>query len=437
MLGDRALSPVMQENFLDSEKGRFLAYRTRQKRIFTLWWSGKLQSKRSASPEVNSQFQRDVLAAMKISGHRAPFTGPLMVDILFSAGTRNAPEVHSLAKHYLDLLHRPVTGVQVSRSRILLRDDSQIDFLSCGYDNPADEDGVYLRVRRLSDFAADLELYHDIRDDLADLEADVSDRSRTDFDGDRAIDTYLEFRADKEEFIGRFGQRVYDSLDLLNKRQAQEAILLNRQIELASISSLLRPRFDRQRRRPEMASLLNVTAQMVRSLYEQPFMSLDFGARALKKGESKEFHQRVREALVSATKRNPLLHPLLVPCGVTVLYLPPNNAPKIDLDNLMRESIMPSVHEILQPPATPLKFLLETQPPGGDEHFKTMIEEYRRAPKFHVTGYQVICLPRMPSDPENGNVRLVVHSGDVWTTTWEKLQSLLKKWEKSVERRIF
>jgi hypothetical protein len=106
----------MQENFLDSKKGRFLAYRTRQKRIFTLWWSGKLQSKRSASPEVNSQFQRDVLAAMKASGHRAPFTGPLMVDILFSASARNAPEVQSLAKHYLDLLHRPVAGGQVFRS---------------------------------------------------------------------------------------------------------------------------------------------------------------------------------------------------------------------------------------------------------------------------------------------------------------------------------
>jgi hypothetical protein len=156
----------MQGNFLDSKKGRFLAYRTRQKRIFTLWWSGKLQSMRSANPEVNSQFQRDVLAAMKASEHRAPFTGPLMIDILFSASARNLPEVQSLAKHYLDFLHRSVAGVQVGRSRLLLRDDSQIDFLSCGYNYPADEDGVYLLVRRLSDFAADLELYRDIKDDL-------------------------------------------------------------------------------------------------------------------------------------------------------------------------------------------------------------------------------------------------------------------------------
>jgi hypothetical protein len=175
---------------------------------------------------------------------------------------------------------------------------------------------------------------------------------------------------------------------------------------------------------------------MVRGLYEQPLMSVDFGARALKTGESREFHERVREALIHATKRNQLLYPLLVPCGVTVLYLPPTNAPKIDLDNLMRESIMPSVHEILKPPATPLNLLLATQSAQMDKYFATMIEEYKRAPKFHVTGYQVICLPRMASDSENGNVRLVVHSGNAWTTTWEKLESILKKWARSVERKL-
>jgi hypothetical protein len=54
-------------------------------------------------------------------------------------------------------------------------------------------------------------------------------------------------------------------------------------------------------------------------LYEQPFMSVDFGARAVKRGESNEFRERVRDGLIRAGDRNPLLHALLVPCGVTVL----------------------------------------------------------------------------------------------------------------------
>jgi hypothetical protein len=427
--------PHMQPDFVDSEKGQFLAYRKRQKRIFRFWWSGKLQSKRSARPEINTQFQNDLLAAMKLFGHRGPFTGPLMVDIRFSASTRNAPEVHTLAKHYLDLLHRPVAGALAGRSKILFRDDSQIDFLSCEYDNPAEEDCIYLRVRPLRDFAEDLDLYHDIKDGSMESEVDLDDLRDADFNDDTALENYAEFRADKRAFIERFGQRVYDSLDLLNKRQAQETILSRRQIDLASIAFLLRTRFHHMRRRPEMTSILNATAEMVRNLFEQPFMSVDFGTRPLQKGESGEFRERVRQALVRAVTRNPLLHPLLVPCGVTVLYLPPVDAPKIDLDNLMRESIMPSVHEILQPPATPLNFLLATQPPEIDKHLLRMIEEYKRAPKFHVTGYQVICLPRLPSDRPKGNVRLVLHKGDVWSTTWEKLESVLKEWERTVERK--
>jgi hypothetical protein len=172
---------------------------------------------------------------------------------------------------------------------------------------------------------------------------------------------------------------------------------------------------------------------MTRRMYEHPFMSVDFGARAVKHGESREFRERVRDGLARARERNPLLHPLLVPCGVTVLYLPPRHAAKIDLDNLMRESLIPSVHEMLQPPATPRDFIMAVKTPDMDARFAEMLEQYKRAPKFHVTGYQVICLPRAPTDPDNGNVRLVLHAGDVWHTTWEQLESTLKKWEDSVD----
>jgi len=170
---------------------------------------------------------------------------------------------------------------------------------------------------------------------------------------------------------------------------------------------------------------------MARSVYEHPFMSVNFGARAVKQGESKEFRERVRQGLLEAKSRTPLLYPLLAPCGVTVLYLPPRNASKIDLDNLMRESIIPSVHEILQPPGSPREFLAKVNQDEIDPHLAEMLERYKRAPKFHITGYQVFCLPRTIEDPENGNVRLILHGGDAWETPWDLLDSALTKWEDS------
>lgn len=152
----------MYNDFLDSAKGRLLAYRKRKKRVFEFWWSGKLQSKKSASSKLNQQFQDELVNQTKTSGRKGPFTGALMVEMQFWASSRNSPEVHSLAKHYLDLLQKPVTGVAVQRNRILFRDDSQIEFLSCSYNSRTGEDSLRLRVRRLRDFFEDLELYIDI-----------------------------------------------------------------------------------------------------------------------------------------------------------------------------------------------------------------------------------------------------------------------------------
>jgi hypothetical protein len=64
-----------------------------------------------------------------------------------------------------------------------------------------------------------------------------------------------------------------------------------------------------------------------------------------------------------------------------------------------------------------------------DLHLSEMLERYKRAPKFHITGYQVFCLPRTSQDPENGNVRLILHGGDVWKTPGQLLDSALTEWE--------
>jgi len=421
----------MYDDFLESAKGRLLAYRKRKKRIFEFWWSEKLQSKKSATAQFNQQFQNELIKQMEIYQRKGPFTGALMVEVQFWAASRNSPEVHKLAKHYLDLLQKPVPGVALKRGRILVRDDAQIEFLSCSYDARVDKDGLRLRARRLSDFFEDLELYTDIANGSVgsgfEFEVDPHEEGRQ----ESSIEHYRDFRKSKRAYAARFGADTADKMELIWKRDAQEAALSIHRVELRNLASLLRPRYARLRKHPGMESILRATSRMVRSVYEHSFMSVDFGARAVKEGESKEFRERVRQGLLKAKARTPLLSPLLAPCGVTVLYLPPRNASRIDLDNLVRESIIPAVHEILQPPATPRDFLLQVNPGEIDPHLAEMLERYKRAPKFHVTGYQVLCLPRTPEDPENGNVRLILHGGDFGQTTWELLDSALTEWEDS------
>jgi hypothetical protein len=420
----------MRIDFLDSVKGRILAYRKRKKRAFEFLWSDKLQSKRSASNKASAKFQSEIIQNMLLYGHGGPYTGPLMVEIHFWAGSRNSPEVHHLAKHYLDLLQKPVPGVPIKRSKVLIRDDAQIEFLSCVYDPRMEDDGLRLRIRRLSDFVEDLELYCDIANGNLGSRFEFSDdRQHEEMRNESAIADYRGFRARYDDYVLRFGKKSTDQMDLIWRRDAQEAILAQRLLGLRTISSLLRPRFHHLRKDAMLGSILQATATMVRSVYEHPLMSVNFGARAVKKGDSQEFRERVRQGLLESRERMPLLFPLLVPCGVSVLYLPPRNASRIDLDNLVRESIIPAVHQILQPPATSRDFLMQLNSNDLDLHLSEMLERYKRAPKFHITGYQVFCLPRTSQDPENGNVRLILHGGDVWKTPGQLLDSALTEWE--------
>jgi hypothetical protein len=294
-----------------------------------------------------------------------------------------------------------------------------------------EDDGLRLRVRRLSDFFEDLELYSEIANGNVGSRFEFSDDRHEEMVRESTIEHYRDFRSRKRDYVARFGRETADKMELIWKRDAQEALLADRRLELRTISSLLRPRYHHLRKHAAMASLLQTTSRMVRSVYEHPFMSVDFGTRAVRQGESKEFRERVRQGLLEAKTRTPLLDPLLTPCGVTVLYLPPRNASKIDLDNLVREAIIPSVHEILQPPGTPRDFLTTVNSGKIDPELAGMLERYKRAPKFHITGYQVLCLPRTPEDPENGNVRLILHGGDVRQTPWQLLDSALTQWEDS------
>ena len=215
---------------------------------------------------------------------------------------------------------------------------------------------------------------------------EFEDERHQEMDREYTLEHYLDFRKDKGSYAARFGSETVEKMELMWKRDAQEALLSNRRLELRSIAALLRPRYGHRREDPLFASILTATSKMARSVYEHPFMSVDFGARAVKQGESKEFRERVRQGLFEAKARTPLLYPLLAPCGVTVLYLPPRNASKIDLDNLMRESIIPAVHEILQPPGSPRDFLAKVNEDKIEPHVAEMLERYKSAnPEFRYT----------------------------------------------------
>lgn len=423
----------MYNDFLESSFGRLLAYRSREKRKFEFWWTNTLQNKNSRRAADDREFQTEILEQMRRHGRKGPFTGPVILELQYSVRSQQSPAIHTLTKHYLDLLMAPVPGVDARRSRILLRDDSQVEFLSCTYRANAGEDGLRLRVRRLSDFFEDLNLYGDIlhggMDDDFELD-DQEDQDESDFrDWDR-------LRRDKAKWVRLRGEQSYKPFELLHRRDAQKELLHRRCLPLSSLITLFGSRYHRLRNDPRSKAVVNNTSQMLRSAYAHPFVSADFGHRPLRKGDTKVFRKRVHAELRAYKDRFPTPFPLLTPCGVTVFYVPPVKGDKVDLDNLVRKAIIPAVHEILRPPATWavfLRSLLQATP--NDPIVIEAQQRYRNVTEFHVVSYEVLCLERLEDDPANGSVKLLLHDGEPMRTAWSLLDEALSDWKDHVEDR--
>jgi hypothetical protein len=423
----------MYNDFLDSSLGRLLAYRSREKRKFEFWWTKTLQNKNSRRAADDQEFQTELLEIMKRHGKKGPFTGPVILELQFSVESRRSPAVHSLTKHYLDLLMAPVPGVDAGRSRILLRDDSQVQFLSCTYYANAREDNLRLRVRRLSDFFQDLKLYGDILDGSLDDDFEL-DEHRDQEEG--AFRDWDRLRRDKAEWVQSFGEESYKSFELLNRRDAQKELLQKRGLPLSFLINLFGFKYHRFRDGPSSKAVISQTSKMIRSVYAHPFVSANFGHRPLRKGDTKAFRDRVQTELKAYKDRFPTPFPLLTSCGVTVLYVPPLRGDKVDLDNLVRKAIIPAVHEILKPPATWAAFLrslLRAKP--NDPTLVAALGRYSNITEFHVASYEVLCLERLEDDPTDGSVKLLLHDGNPTRTAWSLLDQALSEWEDHVEDR--
>jgi hypothetical protein len=426
---------LVTRHYLESAEGSLHAYRKRARRYLEFVWRGKPETKNSADMNSSIAFQTQLAKHMMLIGRNA-LTGAVIVELEFWVSERNSGEVQSLAKHYLDLIHRPVPGSGVKPKHLMLRDDSQIQYLTCIHNGRGGENGVSIRARRLKDFFADLALFQKL--ESGDVESeDESWREEIESKdewNDRPIEEYRDFKNRRPQFEAAFGENQYKKWELIHRQAAQESILRGRKPTLSQLRAIFAPRFHQYRNHKEFKRVLEATAVMIRSVYENTFLSMDFGPRALQEGESTQFRERVRAALNNARNRYKLLFPLLTQCAVTILYVPPKKAIKVDLDNLARKFIVPGVHEILKPPATPREFFVElNEGETMDALTQQLLEGWRNTQKFHIAYYQIFCLPRMKEDPEKGSVRLILHDGENMKTTWKTLETALDKWGDSMK----
>jgi hypothetical protein len=108
-------------------------------------------------------FQQQVMDEMERYG-RYPMTGPLALDLHFTAARRNPASIHHIAKHALDILGVVLPSNERPRRRgVLYRDDRQIKFLYVDLNQAWQPDGeeggrtgsTFIIAQRARDVMAD------------------------------------------------------------------------------------------------------------------------------------------------------------------------------------------------------------------------------------------------------------------------------------------
>lgn len=429
-----------RDEFLSSPLGRLAAHNARSARQVWLKLAGQPQSKNSATESSVARDQADINQQMTVFGRKGPFRVPVVLQLDFSACPPNPPDVHTLAKHYLDVLQQPLPRSGVNRPRLLLNDDRQVRLLFCGYDLEAPKNsGVVMRVATLTDFVRDLELYADIKQGNFD---GVNGRSVRDWinsagdqDEERFADAWQEHRRHQElraERTALFGPDGYSLMEEMHQRDVQELTLGGREPRPDNLAMIYAPHVGR----PDASSPLHrfelSNSELISSYLGHPVLSVNLSAPAVRRGESDAFKAQVRLALGELRVQRPWMFPLRTMLGITVLYTAPASGQAIDLDNLARR-IVPFVHSELKPPSDPVHLVdLSRVPAESRQFYEARLQRLKRTPKHHVTRYQVLRLPRHSGDPAEGSVKLVLHGGQRYWGPWAAVDDAIGRWAQDV-----
>lgn len=425
--------------FLETQRGQVAKFEARRRRTRLMRIEQDVHSKKSMSAAEKLLFQEEVLSNLERFRH-PPFRASLALELSFTVSRPNPPALHTLAKNYLDLLARPLTGLESRRAHLLYRDDRQVKVLSVHYHLREGRESVDVAASRLSDFREDLVLVQrirtgDFRDDtdlpwhrrrIGGSAENEEDLHQNLMDAFRHFD---EFEAELPALRRELAPGAVAAWRHVQLAHMQEAYLRwNEHVIRGMVSDIIR-----LGRQAGDAAINAAIVGMQRQFLLSDRITINAGHSPMVEGGSGAFKAGVRTALENLRASRTWLSPLRTLLSATILIVPPPNG--IDLDNLARRGIVPTIHEVLQPPSTPAQ-LVDPEQVGDErmrEYWRSRHEIERRFPRCSLTRYEVVELPRLDDDPPEGFVRIALGSGLHLDSIQGEVDRTLRQWKDSID----
>ena len=421
--------------FSETPRAERLEHRKRTRRFIQVTVNVEPQSKNRRNTAANDKpFHDAVMRALEEHGRRTPFRVPVAMRMHFQVSVdQAAPQIDKLPKHYLDLLQVPRNLGDARSPKLLLQDDRLVKILICTYsfaDDPGSAPYVFFEISTLTDFIQELLLYSRLVSRGFDGLRDYI-RLFSGYPGgeeDQHNDPVRDYRDSLRQYGAAKGRYklFYEALLPSLQESAQHAILRRREpqpVQFAKIYECL------IKRKNSSQDLIQAVAKMLRQVFDTGIATVNLGPPAIHKGDSDQFREKVQSAIRAMRENNPILDPLLTTLGITILYVPPLTAQRIDIDNLAMR-VIPYVRTELKPPATYLHALQNYKEGAITQSVSDRLRRLRRVEKNQVTRYQVFEIPRLKDDPTDGRVSLLIHGRNEYSDPWQSLRNALNIWER-------
>lgn len=424
---------MKRTEYIETIEGQANERFKRSMKVIVLSIPQEPKSKTSIATAEKVFFRAEVKKQLD-SFKRKAYSGPIILEIDFYTTKDNPPALHTLTKNYLDLLHKEMKEVD-GLKELLFKDDNQIKILIANYHlSISEKQGPEIRISSysLSSFIEDIELADRILTNrfsdkdsyrhqrfIHELERDTNLESISDYK-----ESLANLEKDSAKTVAKFGQSFYDLHRHFHIRRIQESYLTKNEIGIRDLISIFQHVFSYNKKyssEESFKAIWNITRGYI--FFTSEFINL--GNAPVQEGDTKLFKELVQDQLVEFKKKHNILFPLLQPINITITFIPPeHNIP--DLDNLAR-SIIPFVHNIFQPPATPAL--------ANDNKYLTQLLKkettfIQRFPPHSITGYQLLHIPRKEGDPKNGKIDFFISDGlELKSNLWRMVNKVIERWE--------
>lgn len=399
---------------------------TRRSRRLIISVDGEPTRKGPAGRRSAVAFQRQVMDDME-RYRRYPMTGPVALDLHFTAARRNPASIHHIAKYTLDILGPALPGnARPRRRNVLYRDDRQVKILyvdlNQSWQPNNNESGragsTFIMAQRARDAMAFLYMANRV--------------SRERYDDDEESPFYVPNLPDEPEqdwlttpgsTLTATEQLFAEETRFYEVRNLQDALLGRTDALLMSALSMYLDRLSKDNQPEQLAAIFAEADKESRNLLLSNPLTLPLPSLPRVTGESRDFAELIRDSLETFRSRWPVYRTLLMPVMLTFLVIPPEQGK--DLDNIALTTL-PIAHEVLRPHIEPHLLAPSYREGWMSPTENETLDRLRSLNTQSVSAYQVIELPRSAYDAPEGSLRLALgrHSYGSW---WERAASYLEK----------